>query len=67
MGAYDQLFEVAENYQILIIAACLEGRRGQLPMQALLSMKVMGLEAMAGHHLDTSGNGACPVFRVCSG
>ena len=51
IGTYDQLFEIAERYQVHTVAVCLEDRRAVLPVQTLLDMKAMGRDVVDGHDL----------------
>lgn len=51
IGTFDQLHEIIEQQRAHVVAICLEDRRSQLPFQTLLSIKVMGLEVVDGHHL----------------
>jgi sugar transferase (PEP-CTERM system associated) len=61
IGTFDQLFEVAERYQVDTIAVCLEDRRTVLPVQTLLDMKAMGLDIVDGHHLYEEESGRLSI------
>jgi sugar transferase (PEP-CTERM system associated) len=51
LGTFDQLFEIVEQHRAHVIAVCLEDRRAQLPVQALLDLKVLGIDVVDGHSL----------------
>lgn len=51
LGTYDNLREVVEQYQVGMIAVCIEDRRAVLPVQALLDCKTVGIEVIDGHQM----------------
>ncbi len=51
IGAYDNLWEVIEKFQVHIIVVCVEDRRSVLPVQALLDCKTVGIEVIDGHQI----------------
>ena len=51
LGTYDNLREVVEQYQVGLIAVCVEDRRAILPVQALLECKTVGIEVIDGHQM----------------
>lgn len=61
LGTFDQLFEIVEQYQAHIIAVCLEDRRDQLPVNALLDFKGMGIEVVDGHSLYEAKSGRLSI------
>ncbi|WP_447602462.1 TIGR03013 family XrtA/PEP-CTERM system glycosyltransferase [Nitrospira sp. Nam80] len=64
IGTYDQLFEIAERYQIHTIAVCLEDRRTVLPVQTLLDMKAMGRDVVDGHYLYEEESGRLSIDHL---
>ncbi|MEW6246161.1 MAG: TIGR03013 family XrtA/PEP-CTERM system glycosyltransferase [Nitrospirota bacterium] len=65
IGTYDQLFEIAESYNVHTIAVCLEDRRAVLPVQTLLDFKAMGIDVIDGHMLfeEEAGRLSIDVLR----
>src|SRR5512139_398414 len=51
LGTYDNLREIVEQYQVGMIAVCIEDRRAVLPVQALLDCKTVGIEVIDGHQM----------------
>lgn len=51
IGTYDLVGEIANQYNVGIIAICVEDRRATLPMGLLLDLKMTGREIVDGHHL----------------
>src|SRR5574338_874858 len=64
IGTYDQLFEIAERYQIHTVAVCLEDRRAVLPVQTLLDMKAMGRDVVDGHYLYEEESGRLSIDHL---
>lgn len=64
IGSYDQLFEVAEKYQVHTVAVCLEDRRAVLPVQTLLDLKAMGREIVDGHYLYEEESGRLSIDHL---
>ncbi len=65
IGTYDQLFEIAESYNVHTIAVCLEDLRAVLPVQTLLDFKAMGIDVIDGHMLyeEEAGRLSIDVLR----
>ncbi len=64
IGTYDQLFEIAERYQVHTVAVCLEDRRAVLPVQTLLDMKAMGRDVVDGHYLYEEESGRLSIDHL---
>src|SRR5574340_224178 len=64
IGTYDQLFEIAELYQVHTVAVCLEDRRAVLPVQTLLDMKAMGRDVVDGHYLYEEESGRLSIDHL---
>ena len=64
IGTYDQLFEIAERYQVHTVAVCLEDRRTVLPVQTLLDMKAMGRDVVDGHYLYEEESGRLSIDHL---
>jgi sugar transferase (PEP-CTERM system associated) len=64
IGTYDQLFEIAERYQVHTVAVCLEDRRSVLPVQTLLDMKAMGRDVVDGHYLYEEESGRLSIDHL---
>jgi sugar transferase (PEP-CTERM system associated) len=61
LGTFDQLFEIVEEHRADVIAVCLEDRRAQLPVQALLDFKAMGIGVVDGHSLYEEKSGRLSI------
>lgn len=64
IGGYDQLFEIVERHRIHTIAVCLEDRRGEMPVEALLDIKTLGLQVVDGHTLYEEATGRMSIDLV---
>ena len=62
IGTYDQLFEIAERYQVHTVG--LEDRRAVLPVQTLLDMKAMGRDVVDGHYLYEEESGRLSIDHL---
>src|SRR5688572_10034883 len=51
IGTYDLVREIANQYNVGLIAICVEDRRATLPMELLLDLKITGREIVDGHQL----------------
>ncbi len=51
IGTYDLVSEIANQYNVGIIAICVEDRRATLPMELLLDLKMKGREIVDGDRL----------------
>lgn len=61
LGTFDHLFEIVEQSQAHIIAVCLEDRREQLPVNALLDFKGMGINVVDGHSFYEAKSGRLSI------
>ena len=61
VGTINQLLSIVERDRVDTIAVCLEDRRAVLPIQALLDLKVMGIDIWDGHHLYEEESGRLPI------
>lgn len=61
VGTYDNLFQIVEYLRVSTIVACLEDRRGGLPVQTLLDLKALGLEVLDGHDMYEQVSGQLSI------
>lgn len=73
IGSIDQLFEIAEQHRVQVIAVCFEDRRGKMPLDTLLDVKAMGIEIVDGLRMYEAECGRLsidelkPSFLIFSG
>lgn len=51
VGHLAELLVLVDRYKVGMIVVCLSDRRGTLPIDQLLDLKLMGVEVIDGHHL----------------
>lgn len=51
LGAFDNLSELVQQFDVHTIVVCVEDRRSVLPVQALLNCKTIGIEVIDGHQI----------------
>ena len=51
VGSFAELPDLVKRYKVGMIVVCLDDRRAMLPMDALLELKVGGIDVVDGHRL----------------
>ena len=64
IGAYDNLCEVVEQFQVHMIVVCVEDRRSVLPVQALLDCKTVGIDVIDGHQIYEAELGRLSIDQL---